>query len=92
MSTINDGGPAFPVQDAAKWQAHGMSLRDYFAIHADMGDVEELSRAWGEKLLGRANPGISDLVACLQWWAEYRATLRYMEADAMLAAREKGGA
>lgn len=31
MSTIKDGGPAFPVQDAANWQAHGLSLRDYFA-------------------------------------------------------------
>ncbi len=28
------GGPAFPVQDASKWQAHGMTLRDYFAAHA----------------------------------------------------------
>ena len=26
--------PAFPVQDASKWQAHGMSLRDYFAAKA----------------------------------------------------------
>ena len=25
------GGPAFPVQSAADWQAHGMTLRDYFA-------------------------------------------------------------
>jgi hypothetical protein len=30
----NDGGPAFPVQDAATWQGHGMTLRDYFAAHA----------------------------------------------------------
>ena len=28
------GGPAFPVQDASKWQAHGMTLRDYFAAEA----------------------------------------------------------
>lgn len=28
------GGPAFPVQDAASWQAHGMTLRDYFAAKA----------------------------------------------------------
>jgi len=34
MAEINDGGPAFPVQDAASWQAHGMSLRDYFAAKA----------------------------------------------------------
>lgn len=34
MATTNDGGPAFPVQDAASWQGHGMTLRDYFAAHA----------------------------------------------------------
>lgn len=33
----NDGGPAFPVQDASTWQAHGMSLRDYFAGQALQG-------------------------------------------------------
>ena len=27
--TKETGGPAFPVQDT--WQAHGMTLRDYFA-------------------------------------------------------------
>lgn len=26
--------PAFPVQDASKWQAHGISMRDYFAAAA----------------------------------------------------------
>jgi len=37
MSAINDGGPAFPVQDAASWQGHGMSLRDYFAAKVVQG-------------------------------------------------------
>ena len=32
--TTNTGGPAFPVQSAADWQAHGMTLRDYFAAKA----------------------------------------------------------
>lgn len=31
-----DGGPAFPVQDSAAWQGHGMTLRDYFAAKAMM--------------------------------------------------------
>lgn len=35
---IKDGGPAFPVQDAATWQGHGMALRDYFAAKAMQGD------------------------------------------------------
>jgi len=26
--------PAFPVQDASTWQAHGMTMRDYFAAKA----------------------------------------------------------
>lgn len=29
---IITGGPAFPVKSAADWQAHGMTLRDYFAV------------------------------------------------------------
>ncbi len=39
MSAINDCGPAFPVQDASKWQCHGMTLRDYFAAKAMQGFV-----------------------------------------------------
>ncbi len=31
---MNSNEPAFPVQDASKWQAHGMTLRDYFAAKA----------------------------------------------------------
>jgi hypothetical protein len=26
--------PAFPVQDASKWQAHGLTIRQYIAIEA----------------------------------------------------------
>lgn len=33
------GGPAFPVQDAATWQGHGMTLRDYFAAKAMQGQL-----------------------------------------------------
>jgi hypothetical protein len=29
--------PAFPVQDASTWQAHGISIRDYFAAKAMQG-------------------------------------------------------
>lgn len=31
MNEHDDGGPAFPVQDASTWQAHGMSKRELFA-------------------------------------------------------------
>lgn len=114
---INDGGPAFPMQepqaiyakaaaaiahipgdqteerDRAYMQARadavgGMSLRDYFATHCDIGDVDQLSVHVGAGLLGR-NPPLphDDPLGCMQWWAEYRARLRYIEADAMLKAR-----
>jgi len=34
--------PAFPVQDASKWQAHGMTLRDYFAAKAMQGNIASM--------------------------------------------------
>ena len=39
MDTINDGGPAFPVKDAASWQAHGMTQRALMAtilMHSEL--------------------------------------------------------
>lgn len=63
-------------------------LRDYFAAKADIGDVDQLTAAAGELLLGRKAPDyIKDVRGCFAWWAEYRAVLRYIEADAMLKAR-----
>lgn len=32
MSAHDNDGPTFPAQSAAEWQAHGMSLRDSFAM------------------------------------------------------------
>ena len=37
MSTINDGGPAFPVGSGDMRDPVGMSLRDYFAAAAMQG-------------------------------------------------------
>ncbi len=95
MSAVNDGGPAFPILERGgqglELSCVGMSLRDYFATHADIGDFDQLSLSWGEKLLGRACPDRETPIACFQWWADYRAALRYMEADAMLRAREQTG-
>ncbi|MEY2875855.1 MAG: hypothetical protein RLZZ373_3226 [Pseudomonadota bacterium] len=88
-----DGGPAFPNEcaDTAHGRA-GMSLRDYFATHCDIGDMEQLSLSAGVTLLGPEHPPATEMMGKLRWWADYRAALRYMEADAMLKAREKGGA
>lgn len=74
---INDGGPAFPVQDSGyntalhKWKplgATGMSLRDWFAGQV----LPAILRSYGT--------GNSDDIA----------TECYQIADAMIAAREKG--
>jgi hypothetical protein len=97
MAEINDGGPAFPVQDAASWQAHGMSMRDYFAAHASDADIDffvpKTIGATIETLieLGRIKrPGVGvdytraytpSQVRDLRQWA------RYQHADAMLKAR-----
>jgi hypothetical protein len=37
MSDEDKGLPAFPIQDASKWQWHGMTMRDYFAAAALTG-------------------------------------------------------
>ncbi len=92
-ATINDGGPAFPLHpDIRDDEPHaGMSLRDYVATHCDIGDVDQFSEVVGFGLLGRYPPKLhDDPLGYLQWWAEYRARRRYIEADALLKAR--GGA
>lgn len=66
-----------------------MSLRDYLAINADIGNVDEITKHTGESLLKRECPNYqSDFTGCIVWWADVRATLRYIEADSMLKARE----
>ncbi len=73
MSTINNGGPAFPIplQKGQSYQGHapcdGMTLRDYFAGQALMGLI-----AKGEDELN----------------TDARAVEAYNLADAMLRARE----
>ena len=73
----NDGGPAFPSQDGnelASTHSPGMTLRDWFAGQASLG---ELSLPEGVPI------GTERL------YAERAAYLAYMQADAMLAEREK---
>ena len=73
MSTINDGGPAFPAtQDngANQGGVSGMSLRDYFAAKA-------MQAVMSTPMI--APVGGSDPVA----------NLAYSMADAMLKAREQ---
>jgi hypothetical protein len=88
MSDKQNGGAAFPspgvVLDFSLGQTQqgayeGMSLRDYFAAKCNLrpyqvGDI--FYRTYGR------NPDASELAALI-------AEIRYIEADAMLAARNK---
>lgn len=92
---IDDGGPAFPVSQEVS-QAHygcsdgylGMSLRDYPAIHTDVsgfvltnGDIKHLtSYEMNEDFW-------TDPELPIRAKAEAIAKIRYMHADAMIAAR-----
>ena len=76
---INNGGPAFPTENArqtgpSSWHEEGMTLRDYFAAKASEEDISEyLPETVGEAKL---HPNRT------RQWA------RYKHADAMLRARE----
>ena len=94
MSTIDNGGPAFPLQsigpDFAPGYA-GMSLRDHFATHCgELGD--EVSMVLAAELAatqGVAMPTDSkDLMGRHRFWCAVHAAHSYMMADAMLAARK----
>ncbi len=86
MSAPADGGPAFPTHERNMMTGHpdelmaGMTLRDYFAAKASDQDVS----LQGETL--RVQIAQSNGVGILP--DDWRATARYMHADAMLAARE----
>jgi len=75
---IKDGGPAFPVQSAAEWQGHGMSLRDYFAAKA-------LSAIYKDYWEGVR---LHEFSCDDETWPMNLAMDSYRMADAMLAARE----
>lgn len=95
MSSVNDGGPAFPqplfrqgdggvTNPSDGWGLGGMSLWEYFAAHAPDS-------------LTAANPALADVCALLgvseedyNWtihWPQAVAILRTRYADAMLARR-----
>ena len=74
MSTINDGGPAFPVwelngKDQPEMTGFGMTLRDYFAAKAMQSILDQKDAHDGRECDNAA-------------WMAYRM------ADAMLKARE----
>ena len=72
MSTINDGGPAFPSDNFGQPSQIGMTLRDYVA---------------GQALAGLCVPGPDD-GTITAWDFDLIAPVAWKAADAMLKARE----
>lgn len=88
MSTINDGGPAFPLAGEGPNTPcfnEGMSLRDWFAASALQGWLAGIAGAeW-----------MDDYTNEPEAFAEHQkcvAETAYRYADAMLATRERGTA
>ena len=100
---IEDGGPAFPHEGgdfSGLYAEPGMSLRDYFAVHADQPGVAEIVSMAGlsysaNQVWVDANTSIGTFDS---WWRgitnderfNLSARVRYALADAMLAARKAG--
>ena len=91
MSTIEDGGPAFPVGSGDMRDPVGMTLRDHFATHC-VALADEVSMVLAAELAatqGVAKPADSkDPMGWHRFWCAVHAAHRYMMADAMLAARK----
>jgi hypothetical protein len=91
MTDAKDGGPVFPCKaetgNGRRIEHHGMSLRDYAAVHAEANaaDFADLSQA--SAFAGMPEPDHNDLDAVMKVSAAAIAKARYMLADAMLAAR-----
>ena len=64
-----------------------MTLRDYFAAHTAI-TLDDYGVPYASSIVGRGMPDFaSDPLGNQLFWAEFRARMRYAEADAMLAAR-----
>lgn len=100
----DDGGPAFPADYEAEnsrpgsraWEQHpGMSLRDWFAGQETLSDYDHPDswKHYGvilEAVSGRPPDAAAEPLSYFKWECEARAKIRFMRADAMIAAR-KGG-
>ena len=89
MSNQNNGGPAFPLARESSFSKNyeGMTLRDYFAAHTAI-TLDDYGVPYASSIVGRAMPDFAaDPLGNQLFWAEFRARMRYAEADAMLAAR-----
>lgn len=82
--------PYNPPEDL-KYTVEGMSLRDYFAIHADVSKFEFHNADDLADKLGIARFDGEDALDVIRFGCEVNAAIRYRLADAMLAERAKGG-
>lgn len=93
MSEVkDDGGPAFPQDLQGRRgddpQLQGMTLRDAFAI--SIKAPSDYAPKFAEKVIGKPMPEWHiDPIGTIAFWAEFNATVRYMEADAMIKARKQ---
>lgn len=102
MSTIKDGGPAFPMQDQQAIHAWAQAKIEILGLETtaerDAAYIQARAEAIGGMSLrdyfaGEALKGIlSSQQHTEEFSHTYRAELAYGQADAMLAARQKGGA
>lgn len=93
MSEINTGGPAFPqgcaIGDRSIVEG-GMTKREYYATHLNAG--ESMNQPMAELLIGRPMPDANaDPVAWFAFWFDVESKIRFMRADAMIAASKEGG-
>ncbi len=93
---INTGGAAFPVtyeggnnNGDSPYFHKGMTLRDYFAAHAD-GFSDQVTAEFAAQTTGLEVPESHDGYEFAIFWSKADSIYKYMQADAMLAAR--GGA
>lgn len=104
MNEKNTGGPAFPVsadgsympdcQDPdgvpmREFPGHpGMTLRDYFAIHADFSKASFTYDQMAD-FLGEPAPDPMTNRSALEFSSRFLARARYAYADAMIKARDE---
>lgn len=90
LIAARNGGASLSFFDIKKLASMhpGMSLRDYAAIHADVEGIEFPNWKSLASYVDEEEPDTKDFAGLLALTAKAKAKLRYMYADAMLAARE----
>jgi len=98
VSKIDDGGAAFPmgIPEGANHghglhKQQGMTLRDYFAAAEKIDCDETFTWELCEALAGKRpeKDRKSDPVAWEIWQATWQAKIKFIRANAMLAARKE---